>query len=89
MVVRAAEFVAKAFHELERRAGRVPWEAFVSPNLEVSLRVTCRKSRLYHSDAVAQRECALGQIFVLARLGLARSALRLERTRGKRSQVPP
>jgi putative N6-adenine-specific DNA methylase len=55
VVVRAAEFGAKAFHELERRAGKVPWEAFVSPSVAVSLRVTCRKSRLYHSDAVAER----------------------------------
>jgi putative N6-adenine-specific DNA methylase len=55
VVVRAAEFAAKTFHELERRAGRVPWEGFVSPNLAVSLSVTCRKSRLYHSDAVAER----------------------------------
>ncbi len=55
VVVRAAEFGAKAFHELERRAGKVPWEAFISPNVAVSLRVTCRKSRLYHSDAVAER----------------------------------
>jgi len=55
VVVRAAEFGARAFHELERRAGKVPWEAFVSPGDAVSLRVTCRKSRLYHSDAVAER----------------------------------
>lgn len=55
VVVRASEFGAKAFHELERRAGKVPWETFISPNLSVSLRVTCRKSRLYHSDAVAER----------------------------------
>jgi len=55
VVVRAAEFGANAFHELERRAGKVPWEAFVSPNAAVSLRVTCRKSRLYHSDAVVER----------------------------------
>jgi putative N6-adenine-specific DNA methylase len=55
IVVRASEFGAKAFHELERRARKVPWEAFVSPNLGVSVRVTCRKSRLYHSDAVAER----------------------------------
>jgi putative N6-adenine-specific DNA methylase len=55
VVVRVAEFPAKAFHELERRARKVPWEAFISPNLAVSLRVTCRKSRLYHSDAVAER----------------------------------
>lgn len=55
VVVRGAEFGANAFHELERRAGKVPWEAFVSPSVPVSLRVTCRKSRLYHSDAVAER----------------------------------
>jgi len=55
VVVRASEFGAKAFHELERRARKVPWEAFISPNLRVSVRVTCRKSRLYHSDAVAER----------------------------------
>ena len=55
VVVRTGAFAAKAFHELERRAGKVPWEAFIAPNLAVSLRVTCRKSRLYHSDAVAER----------------------------------
>ena len=44
VVVRAAEFGAKAFHELERRAGKIPWEAFVSANAAVSLRVTCRTS---------------------------------------------
>jgi putative N6-adenine-specific DNA methylase len=55
VVARAGEFNAKTFHELERRAGKVPWEAFVSPNLGVSVRVTCRKSKLYHSDAVAER----------------------------------
>ena len=55
VIVRAGEFGAKAFHELERRAAKVPWEAFISPNLGLSVRVTCRKSRLYHSDAVAER----------------------------------
>jgi putative N6-adenine-specific DNA methylase len=58
VIVRVGEFGATAFHELERRAGKVPWEGFVSPNLGVSLRVTCRKSRLYHSDAVAERVAA-------------------------------
>ena len=55
VVVRAGEFGASAFHELERRAAKVPWDAFISPNLGLSVRVTCRKSRLYHSDAVAER----------------------------------
>jgi putative N6-adenine-specific DNA methylase len=33
----------------------VPWESFISPGRAVRFRVTCRKSRLYHSDAVAER----------------------------------
>jgi putative N6-adenine-specific DNA methylase len=55
IVIRVAEFGARSFHELERLARTVPWEAFIAPNLAVSLSVTCRKSRLYHSDAVAER----------------------------------
>ncbi|HEX7545173.1 MAG TPA: THUMP domain-containing protein [Gemmatimonadaceae bacterium] len=55
VIVRVAEFRATAFHELERLARGVPWDAFVAPGGAVRLRVTCRKSRLYHSDGVAQR----------------------------------
>lgn len=55
IVVRLAQFHASTFHELERRAQRVPWGAFVPLNGTVRVRVTCRKSRLYHSDAVAER----------------------------------
>ncbi len=55
VIVRLAEFPARAFHELERRARQVPWERVVAPGHAVRMRVTCRKSRLYHSDAVAER----------------------------------
>ena len=55
IIVRVAEFRATAFHELERLARGVPWDAFVAAGATVRLRVTCRKSRLYHSDGVAQR----------------------------------
>ena len=55
VVVRAAEFRAKTFFELERHARRVPWERWVPKGGAVRLRVTCRKSRLYHEGAVAQR----------------------------------
>jgi putative N6-adenine-specific DNA methylase len=58
VVVRASEFGATAFYELERRAAKVPWDAFLAPNVGVSVRVTCKKSRLYHSDAVAERVAA-------------------------------
>jgi putative N6-adenine-specific DNA methylase len=55
VVVRAAEFRAETFYDLERRAARIPWSRFIAPGAPVRLRVTCRKSRLYHSDAVAER----------------------------------
>ena len=55
IVVRADEFHASSFHELERRAKKIEWEKFIQPGSTVRFRVTCRKSKLYHSDAVAER----------------------------------
>jgi putative N6-adenine-specific DNA methylase len=55
VIVRVAEFRATAFHELEKLARTVRWDELVAPGAPVRLRVTCRKSRLYHSDGVAQR----------------------------------
>jgi putative N6-adenine-specific DNA methylase len=55
VLVRVAEFTAKAFYELELHAKQIPWDRFVVPGSKVDFRVTCRKSKLYHSDAVAQR----------------------------------
>ena len=55
ILVRLGEFYAAAFSELRKKAGRLPWEQYLSPGQPVTLRVTCHKSRLYHSDAVAER----------------------------------
>ena len=55
IIVRLAEFKALTFADLERRAKRVPWERVIAKGQAVTLRVTCRKSRLYHSGAVAER----------------------------------
>ena len=56
--MRIAEFDVKAFHELERLSRNVPWEEIVAPKGTAQFKVTCRKSRLYHSDAVAMRIAA-------------------------------
>src|SRR5467141_2169794 len=48
-------FRATAFPELVRKASALPWERSVRKGIRVAFRVTCRKSRLYHSDAVAER----------------------------------
>jgi putative N6-adenine-specific DNA methylase len=55
VVVRLARFEARSFAELERHARQVPWASVVRPGGAVRFRVTCKKSKLYHSDAVAQR----------------------------------
>jgi putative N6-adenine-specific DNA methylase len=55
VLVRLAQFEARDFATLEKQAARVPWARVLSAGASVRLRVTCRKSRLYHSDAVAER----------------------------------
>jgi putative N6-adenine-specific DNA methylase len=54
VLVRIAAFKATAFHELERSARRVAWDRYIGAT-PVQIRATCRKSKLYHSDAVAER----------------------------------
>ena len=55
VVVRLARFEARSFAELERHARQIPWSRFIAAGGAVRFRVTCKKSKLYHSDAVAQR----------------------------------
>ena len=55
VLVRLASFEARSFAELERHARKIAWSRVLVPGSAVRFRVTCKKSRLYHSDAVAQR----------------------------------
>ncbi|MDB4892064.1 MAG: methylase [Gemmatimonadetes bacterium] len=55
VLVRLASFEARSFAELERHARKVGWPRVLKAGDSVRFRVTCKKSRLYHSDAVAQR----------------------------------
>lgn len=59
VVVRIASFRAKEFYELESRAKRIEWHAFLAGGTEPEFRVTAHKSKLYHSDAIAQRLSAI------------------------------
>jgi putative N6-adenine-specific DNA methylase len=55
VLIRLGEFYAAAFSELRKKAARLPWESYLWPGQPVAIRATCHKSRLYHSDAVAER----------------------------------
>jgi putative N6-adenine-specific DNA methylase len=58
LLVRLPEFHAAAFSELRKKAARLPWGRFLQPGRPVSIRATCRGSKLYHSEAVAERVLA-------------------------------
>jgi len=55
VLVRVGSFHASGFPELERHARRLAWDEFAGKGTAVEFRVTSRKSRLYHQDAVAER----------------------------------
>ena len=55
VVVRLGEYYASSFSELRKEASRLEWKPFIRPGQRVNIRVTCHKSKLYHSDAVAER----------------------------------
>lgn len=53
--VRLGAFNAVSFPELRKKAARLDWQSYIRPGQELYINVTCHKSRLYHSDAVAER----------------------------------
>jgi len=62
VVVRIGEFRARTFFELERHAKKVEWDKYIGPGAPVQFRVTARKSKLYHTGAIAERlEQAIGR----------------------------
>ena len=72
VLVRLGDFYAAGFPELRKKAGRLPWDQYLSPGQPVALNVTCHKSRLYHSGAVAERVAAA----IADRLGKASQAIK-------------
>ncbi len=55
VVVRMAKFRATDFAHLEERAREVDWKQWVPEGYAPEFRVTSKASKLYHTDAIAQR----------------------------------
>ncbi|OJX47100.1 MAG: hypothetical protein BGO78_16595 [Chloroflexi bacterium 44-23] len=55
ILVRLGNFRATNFAELVKKAARITWSDFLSKNSTITIRTTCKKSKLYHSDAVTER----------------------------------
>ncbi|MEO8694323.1 MAG: hypothetical protein ABI658_12445 [Acidimicrobiales bacterium] len=55
IITRVSNFRARSFEELEAGAAGTPWFDFASPERAVRFAVTSHRSRLYHTDAIAER----------------------------------
>ena len=68
VLMEVASFKAENFRDLEKKASEIPWELYLDANVipscardpvkftnALNIHVTCKHSRLYHSDAIAER----------------------------------
>lgn len=55
VLVRLASFRAQHLSELDKRSRRVPWQTVLRPDVPIRVEAVCRKSRIYHSGAAAER----------------------------------
>jgi len=55
VLFRIGEFTASNFRRLEKNLMDIPWELYIKAESKPAVTVTARHSRLYHSDAIAER----------------------------------
>lgn len=55
VLVRIASFRAMHLAQLDKRSRKVAWSEFLRADMPVSVEATCRKSKIYHAGAAAQR----------------------------------
>ena len=55
VLARVAEFRAMHPAQLDKRARKLDWAALLPPGTPIRVEATCRKSRIYHAGAAAQR----------------------------------
>jgi putative N6-adenine-specific DNA methylase len=55
VLARVAEFRALHLAQLDKRARKVPWAQILRPDVPFRVEASCKKSRIYHQGAAAQR----------------------------------
>lgn len=55
ILMRISRFKADSFEKLEKKMNAIDWILYLPQNCSLKFSVTTKKSRLYHSDAIAQR----------------------------------
>lgn len=55
VLVRIASFRVMHLAQLDKRSRKVPWGEFLAADVPVAVEAACRKSKIYHAGAAAQR----------------------------------
>lgn len=55
VLARIGSFRAMHLAQLDKRARKVPWGAVLRPDVPVKVEASCKRSRIYHAGAAAQR----------------------------------
>ncbi len=55
IIMRIGNFKADSFGKLEKKINAIDWILYLKKGCPIQFKVTTKKSRLYHSDAIAQR----------------------------------
>ncbi|KQT46092.1 RNA methyltransferase [Devosia sp. Leaf420] len=55
ILARFAEFRAMHLAQLDKRSRKIPWGDFLSRNVPLRVEASCKRSRIYHAGAAAQR----------------------------------
>jgi putative N6-adenine-specific DNA methylase len=54
VLARIGDIAAREFSELRRRAGKLPWERFVTPGAPIAVKASTSHCRLYHTGAIGE-----------------------------------
>src|SRR5690606_19931913 len=55
ILARMASFRAMHLAQLDKRATKIEWASFLRPDVPVQVEASCKRSRIYHAGAAAQR----------------------------------
>ena len=55
ILARVASFRAMHLAQLDKRARKLPWPEILRPDIPVHVEASCKRSRIYHAGAAAQR----------------------------------
>lgn len=74
VLLRLGQFPCRALGELQRKTAQLPWRQWLRGSVPIDVRVTTKASRVYHTDAAAERVSngiaeALGKVPPVARAG--------------------